>query len=196
MQQENARRSNRERTEGTRAALLETARKLFVEKGFAETGTPELVAAAGMTRGALYHHFADKQALFRAVVEAEAAASAQAIENMPPPRSAYGALIDASRIYLEAMTVPGRTRLLLIDGPAVLGLAAMDDIHARHGNRTLRIGLDMAMREGSIRRLPIAPLTEMLGALFDRAALSIEQGTSLDEALEVIEAVIAGLAVR
>lgn len=191
--QEKSRRSNKERTEATRAGLLAVARELFVEKGYAETGTPELVAAAGLTRGALYHHFADKQGLFRAVIEGEAAATAEAIERMPAPTSAMGALLDGSRVYLEAMTVPGRIRLLLIDGPAVLGLAAMDEVHASHGNRTLRLGLQAAMEEGSIRRLPLDVLTEMLGALFDRAALSIEQGATLDDTLHVIRAVLEGL---
>ena len=65
------RRSNADRRAQTRQALLETARPLFAEKGFAATGTPEVVAQAGVTRGALYHHFADKAALFEAVIEAD-----------------------------------------------------------------------------------------------------------------------------
>ena len=76
-----ARRSNRERTERHARDLLAAARALFTDKGYAETGTPDIVAAAGVTRGALYHHFADKQALFRAVVEREAAAVAAEIET-------------------------------------------------------------------------------------------------------------------
>lgn len=187
------RRRQQDRTDATRAALLEAGRALFVEKGFAGTSTPELVAATGLTRGALYHHYADKQALFAAIVENEAAAVAAVIDTMQVPHSAHQALVDGSRIYLEAMSAPGRTRLLLIDGPATLGLAAMDAIHARHGNRTLRLGLSAAMDSSAIRRLPLDVTTEMLGALFDRAALSIDQGASLDEALTVINAVIEGL---
>lgn len=191
MQQE--RRRQQDRTDATRAALLEAGRMLFVEKGFAGTSTPELVAATGLTRGALYHHYADKRALFAAVVEREAQAAADAIETMPSVNAPLDALRAGSRVYLEAMSVPGRTRLLLLDGPAVLGLSEMDEIHARHGNRTLRQGLEAAMGSGAIRRLPLAVTTEMLGALFDRAALSVAQGASLEDALAVVSAVLDGL---
>lgn len=187
------RRRQQDRTDATRTALLEAGRELFVEKGFADTSTPELVAATGLTRGALYHHYADKRALFAAIVEREAEAVAQAIETMPASKSALEALVVGGKVYLEAMTVPGRTRLLLIDGPAALGLAGMDEIHARHGNRALRDGLDYAMREGSLKKLPLDAATELLGALFDRASLSVDQGASLKDVLKVVDAVIEGL---
>lgn len=177
MQQESARRSNRDRTEATRADLIAAARKRFTEKSYAETGTPEIVDAAGVTRGALYHHFADKQALFAAVVEQEAAAVAQEIERASPPSLfARDALIAGSDAYLAAMRAPGRTRLLLLDGPAVLGRAAMDEIDNRHGNRSLREGLVAAMRAQTMVRLPVEALTALLAAAFDRAALAVEAG--------------------
>jgi AcrR family transcriptional regulator len=195
MQEHSSRRSNRDRTDATRAELIAAARRLFTEKGYAATGTPELVEAAGVTRGALYHHFADKQALFAAVVEAEAAAVAREIEaaapvSLPP----IDALIEGSRAYLDAMRSPGRARLLLLDGPAVLGRPEMDAIDARHGNRTLREGLAAAMRAGAVRRLPIEALTVLLGAMLDRAALSIEAGGKPEDQLAVVSAMFRGLA--
>ncbi len=195
MQHESQRRSNVERSEAMRATLIATARRLFTEKGYAATGTPELVEAAGVTRGALYHHFADKQALFAAVAEAESAAVAAEIEAAAPSSlKPAAALVEGSIAYLRAMGAPGRTRLLLLDGPAVLGRAAMDEIDARHGNRTLREGLAAAMRAGAIRRLPLGPLTSMLGAMLDRAALDCENGGGEAEARQVVEALFAGLA--
>jgi AcrR family transcriptional regulator len=194
MQQEAARRSNRDRTKATRADLIAAARKLFTEKSYAETGTPEIVAAAGVTRGALYHHFADKQALFAAVVEQEAAAVAEEIEHASPPSlNARDGLIAGSDAYLAAMRAPGRTRLLLLDGPSVLGRAAMDAIDARHGNRSLREGLVAAMRAQTMARLPVEALTALLASAFDRAALAIEAGASAEDYRAVLMALIDGL---
>lgn len=194
MQEANSRRSNRDRTEATRGELVAAARRLFTEKSYAETGTPEIVAAAGVTRGALYHHFADKQALFRAVVEAEAAEVAKTIEQAAPRTlSARDALLAGGEAYVAAMGLPGRTRLLLLDGPAVLGRAEMDDIDGRHGNRTLREGLAATMRAGDLPKLPLEALTSLLGAAFDRAALAVDAGASADDYRVVLAAVIDGL---
>ncbi|MFB8228284.1 helix-turn-helix domain-containing protein [Cellulosimicrobium sp. NPDC055967] len=185
------RRTNAERTLATRTALVAAARELFVDPGYAEASTPQIAAAAHVTRGALYHHYADKRDLFRAVVEAEAEAVAREIEartgplgsahetaaagdtrtaprtsDAPPgPRSrrapgapgvpespdapdapnARGMLVEGARAYLDAMAVPGRTRLLLVDAPAVLGAAEADALDARHARRTLRVGLAAAI---------------------------------------------------
>ena len=75
------RRTQAERRAETRARLLAAARELFVEQGFAETGTPELVSKAGVTRGALYHHFMDKTDLFRALARQEAQAIGTTIDE-------------------------------------------------------------------------------------------------------------------
>ena len=185
-------RSNRDRTEKTRTALMQAARALFVDKGYAETSTPEIVAAAGITRGALYHHFEDKRALFRAVVTDEALAVASAIElETPDGLQPVEALLKGSVAYLDAMRVPGRTRLLLIEGPSVLGLAEMKKLDDENAARTLRDGLEAAI---DARGLPIAALADLLSASFDRAALAIDAGEDAQAYRAAIVALIRRVA--
>jgi AcrR family transcriptional regulator len=196
MQAGSTRRSNRARSEATRGDLVAAARRLFVGKGFAETATPDIVAAAGVTRGALYHHFEDKRALFRAVAEAEAEAVAAEIELAAPEGlPAREALLRGGEAYLLAMAEPGRTRLLLLDGPAVLGRADMDAIDARHAARSLREGVVHAMEAQVFpASLPVEAITRLLGAAFDRAALAIEAGDDPQDYRTALAALIDGLA--
>ena len=181
-------RTNRDRTEKTRAALMQAARSLFIDKGYGDTSTPEIVAAAGITRGALYHHFEDKRALFRAIVMDEALAVASAIEREAPAGlSPIDALLSGSAAYLDAMRAPGRTRLLLIEGPSVLGPAEMKKLDEDNAARTLRSGLEAAIDE---RGLPLAALADLLSAAFDRAALAIDAGEDVQEYVAAIAVLI------
>ena len=130
-------RTQQERRADTQRALVSAARQLFAAKGYAATGTPEIVAAAGVTRGALYHHYADKLALFQTVVEQEQALLAMAInaatagDDEPGPVKALMAGGDA---FLDAMQEPGRRQILLVDAPAVLGRDTLDASNARQGS--------------------------------------------------------------
>lgn len=152
---------------------MTAARGLFVEKGYAQTSTPEVVAAADVTRGALYHHFADKQDLLRAVLEHELEALRGAIDAATPPAlGAREALVAGSLAYLDGMTVPGRTRLLLVDGPAVFGHAEMVALDERHAAGSLREGLGAVLGDDAL----VPSLASLLSAAFDRAALSISAG--------------------
>lgn len=193
MQQEP--RTNRDRTGKTRASLLQAARALFVEKGYAGTSTPEIVAKAGITRGALYHHFDDKRALFRAIVHEEAQAVLVAIETRTATaRTASEALLTGSTAYLDAMAVPGRTRLLLVEGPAVLGTAEMTKLDEENGAGTLRVGLEAALAEsGNPANISVVALTALLSASFDRAALAIDTGADPQEYRATVVAMIARL---
>jgi AcrR family transcriptional regulator len=160
-------RSNAQRTETTRTALLDAAHALFIDRGYAATGTPEICATAGVTRGALYHHFADKRALFVAVLEREARAVRDAIEAAAPAAgSTNQALRAGAEAYLAAMAERGRTRLLLIDGPAVLGPEA-EAIDNAHAGAALRDGLKAVLRRDAAFTSALASL---LSAAFDRAA--------------------------
>ncbi|OWZ94654.1 TetR family transcriptional regulator [Sinorhizobium sp. LM21] len=191
MQQEISRRSNRERSDTTRAAILDAARGLFVTRGYADTSTPDIVAAAGLTRGALYHHFEDKKALFRAVAEREAIAVATSIEQATSgDLSARQALKVGARAYFDAMREPGRIRLLLLDGPAVLGKREMMAIDAANAQRTLEEGIAEAMAPATVSAERLSAMASLLSAAFDRAALDIADGASSEVYAETIGTLI------
>jgi AcrR family transcriptional regulator len=158
-----------------RDALIAAGRELFIGRGYAETSTPEIVAAANVTRGALYHHFEDKAALFRAVIVAESERVAEQINTATQDcTSAAEALNTGTDAYLDAMIEPGRTRLLLVDGPAVLGHDTMDQIDRETSGGTIVVGLSAALeREPDAEMLVLGRL---LSAAFERAALDIAAG--------------------
>lgn len=170
------RRSNQSRRQETRSALIKAARALFLEKGYGATGTPEVVERAGLTRGALYHHFKDKQALFLAVVEAEAAQIAAEIEaGSARAQTPLAALFDGAQAYFAAMRVPGRVRLMLLEGPAVLSPETMRRIDLDTGGRELRLGLAEALGDGATAA-QVNTLADLVSAMFDRAALACAGG--------------------
>ncbi|MBC7152172.1 MAG: TetR/AcrR family transcriptional regulator [Rhizobium sp.] len=196
MQEKQSRRTNDQRTQETKRALIAAARALFLAKGYAGTGTPEIVAAAGVTRGALYHHFEDKRALFLGVVESELAAVAAEVEQAETPGAEpFEALVEGGWGFFDAMAKEGRTRLLLIEAPAVLGAAELAELDRRHGGRTLVEGLNAAMKGGIIRTLPVEPLAAMLSAVFDRGALALQAGADAKEIRQVIRSILEGLRV-
>lgn len=175
MQEKKERRTNQQRTRQTRGALIAAARALFLEKGFAETSTPDIVEAAGVTRGALYHHFDDKTALFRSVIETEAEAVAREIDvSTSTDMAPLDAMTEGAEAYFKAMSVPGRAKLLLTDGPAILGHAVLGEIDRRTGGEELRQGLALVLA-GEDNAL-IAATADLLSAMFDRAALAIATG--------------------
>jgi AcrR family transcriptional regulator len=187
-----ARRSNADRTQVTRAALLAAARDLFVENGYAETGTPEIVARAKVTRGALYHHFADKADLLKALVEQEARAVADAIVvDTRGLKTPLEALMRGADAYFAAMQLPGRARLLLLEGPVVLGRETMNEIDQATGAAQLLEGLKAAGAGGRLAALE--PLAEILSAAFDKAALRIAEGASAGPYRRAARTLLAGL---
>ena len=187
------RKSNKERSETMRQALMDAARSLFVDKGYADTATPDIVALAGVTRGALYHHFEDKKALFRAVVEREAGEVSAHIEaNTATSDDPRAAIVEGTRSYFDAMAFPGRTRLLLLDGPAVLGTESMRAIDEQASEASLAAGLQ-AFLSGSRNSTHAKTLAMLLSAAFDRAALAIEAGADREACEAAIAALIDGL---
>jgi AcrR family transcriptional regulator len=184
-----------QQSEATRGKLVRVGRDLFARRGFNDVPTEEIVRRAGLTRGALYHHFRDKRDLFAAVVEQveqevmERVAQAALTESdaWEQQRAAIGAYLD---VCLERDV----QRIVLVDAPSVLGLAAWREIEAKYGLALVQAGLQSVIDAGYIEQQPVEPLAHLfLGALTegglliaraeDREAARREVGDGLDRIL-------------
>ncbi len=185
---------NQDRSDKTRAALKAAMRDLVLDNGYAAAGTPAIVKKAGVTRGALYHHFSDKRELFSAVVEEDCKAVADEITaRSSGKRGTLTALKSGADAFISAMAENGRTRIILIEAPSVLGREEIASIENRYSRGLLREGLAAAIDAGVMEKLPIAPLNELLSAMFDSASLNIENGMPENEVLAVVHRIINGL---
>jgi AcrR family transcriptional regulator len=173
---ESKRRTQEERSAATRDALISAARRLWGERGYAEVGTPEIAAAAGVTRGAMYHQFADKAALFAEVVEVvEQDVMARmgtfvATSGVATPADAIRAAVDA---WLEVSGDPEVRQLILLDAPSVLGWAGFRDVAQRYSLGMTEQLLSEAIKAGQLGRLPVRPLAHVLIGALDEAAMAI-----------------------
>jgi AcrR family transcriptional regulator len=168
------RRSQAERSATTRRALLDAGRSLFTERGFAGAGQEEIVERAGVTRGALSHHFATKQGLFLAVlqdVQADVAGriTRAALEGDDP----MDGLRRGCLAFLDAVMDRSVGRIVLLDSPAVLGWQTWREIDAAHGLGLVIEGLDAVMDAGLVERQPVQPLAHLLLAALNEAALLV-----------------------
>ena len=186
--------------QATRAALVRAARRLFVEKGYHATGTEEIVAAAGVgTRGALYHHFADKQALFLAVFEAVEEDLIGSARPGAHPHDAFARLRAGLLAFLDASSTPEVQRIILLEGPAVLGWQTWRSLEEKYGLGAIQALLAQAIDEGSVRRQPLGALSHLLLAAVDEAALYIanaENGPAArSEAALAVDGLLSGIRV-
>jgi AcrR family transcriptional regulator len=163
------RRTQAERRAQTRADLLAAARTLFAKNGYAAVSLEEIVRAAGVTRGALYHHFKDKQDLFRNIVlQIEQEIDERMLSTGGPNLSGLERFRVAVRVFLEACTQPDVGRILLIDGPSVLGWQEWREIDAAPALRMIEDGLAELAAHGWIAPQPFKPLAHLIyGALIE-----------------------------
>lgn len=190
--------SRAEQAAGTRSELMRTARELFAERGYAGVGTEEIVARAGVTRGALYHHFEDKKDLFRAVheeLERDLVGSiGERIAGIDDP---WELLVTGVRGFLDACTEPALMRIALIDAPVVLGWEEWRDIDTRYGLGLVSFGLQNAMDRGLFRRQAVRPLAHLLVGSMTEAAMMIAHAPDQEAARREVEgpllAILEGL---
>jgi AcrR family transcriptional regulator len=183
-----------ERAEATRAALVGAARELFAERGYAAVGTEEIVARAEVTRGALYHHFADKRDLFRAVHEGVERGLVESIAaQLGGARDPWQLILRGIRSFLDACTDPAFIRIALLDAPAVLGWREWREIDARYGMGLVTGALEGAMEAGVLRRQPVQPLAHLVLGALGEAAFVIAEAEDRQRARREVEPALLSL---
>ena len=194
------RRTQTERSEVTREALIEAARPLFAERGYASVSTEEIVRAAGVTRGALYHHFGSKRDLFEAVYERIEAELAQRIATGALAGGAeapLAAMRAGAEMFLQACTEPEAQQIVLLDGPSVLGWDRWREIAAEHGLGLIEATLQAAVDAGAIADQPIRPLAHVLIGALDEAAMLVARAEDPEQMREdvgrTLDSLLAGL---
>lgn len=159
----------------TRTALLAVARRMFAANGYDGTGTEQIVAEAQVTRGALYHHFRDKADLFRAVMEEAAGEVARRLtdDQTQLGGSPLDEIRDGVSAFLDVCVRGDFQRIVLIDGPRVLGEQAWDQLVERYGRALLEEWLTRAVTAGDMDPVPVRPLARLLIAMLTEASLAI-----------------------
>ncbi len=196
------RRTQADRSAATRAVLVAAARSLFAERGFGGVGTETIAQAAGVTRGALYHQFADKTELFEAVYEAvEEDLAARLAQHILAAGASdpIEVMVLGADAWLDACGEQEVQQIVLLDGPAVLGWERWREIGLRYGLGLLEGLLTHAIEVGRIPPQPVGPLAHVLVGALDEAALYItrseDQVAASEEIRAVIAQLVAGLAV-
>jgi AcrR family transcriptional regulator len=170
------RRTQAQRSEATRSALIAAARALFAERGYEAVGTEEIVQAAGVTRGALYHHFGGKSELLAAVYERIEAESTERVartvlgSELHSPLAAMRAGIET---FLDECARPEMRQIALHDAPAVLGWERWREIAEVNGLGLIEASLNAAIEAGEVRPLPVKPMAHLLLGALDEAAMLI-----------------------
>ncbi|BBZ25638.1 TetR/AcrR family transcriptional regulator [Mycolicibacter hiberniae] len=174
----------RERGDQTRRDLVDAGRVLFVEQGFFNTSIGDLVSRSGAgTRGAFYHHFRDKSELFRAVFEeVERDLTLRSLASPPPGSDPWERLSTGLHGFLDAALEPEVQRIMLLDGPVVLGWETLRAIQQGNSIALIEEAVRDAIAEGIIDDQPVTELTHMLVSALEEAALLVAHAVQPDTA--------------
>lgn len=184
-------RTKAEQRRESMTALLTEGRRMFARDGFAAVNLNEVARAAGMTKGALYHHFGSKTGLFRAVVEqvqrdvADRVAAAADAEGDP-----WSQLLAGCQAFLTAGSDPEVQRIMLLDGPTVLGWQEWRAMDETYSARHLTEALTALMQDGTLGEQPVGPLTRLLSGAMNETALWLAQSTDPSDLADASAALI------
>ncbi len=182
----------------TRAALLRIARRLFAEHGYTGTATEEVVRRAHLTRGALYHHFRDKKDLFMAVLDEEqkklAAKAMEVAATQPDP---WSAMVASANAFLDACLDHAVQQIVLIDGPAVLGLEQWREKDQSYYLANTKAAIESAIAMGLVERQSVDALAHIIFGALNEAAMLIanadDKVAARREVRGVVERLFEGL---
>lgn len=189
-----ATRTNAAQSSETRATLVAVARKLFGERGYADVSTEEIVRAASVTRGALYHQFSDKRDLFRTVYEEiEAELVAQIFDAMTGETDPWQVMKRGSLMFLDQCLNPAVVRIAIFDAPSVLGFEAHREVVDKYGGALVEGTLTALMEQGTIVKQPVRPLANVLRGALIEGGITIAEASDKDIARGEVGAVIEGM---
>jgi len=169
-----------ERRERTRAAIVKAAKRTFGERGFAATTMDDIAAGARVAKGALYHHFTTKEALFEAVFEQTSLELVSDLDRISrAERDPLAAMAAGTQGYFAACSKGPTGQIILRDGPAVLGWERWREIDAKHFGGKFPRALAAAMDAGVIAKQPIEPLARLLLGAVTEAAVAVSAGPDI-----------------
>lgn len=195
------RRSQEDRSRTTRTALEQAGYRLFAARGYAGVSAEEIVSEAGVTRGALHHHYGDKRGLFLAVLEQLEADNTAEIERavaaLPDPNDLMAAMAVGLRTFLDMCSRAETVRIAMADGPAVLGWAGWREMESRHGLGLITDLLDRAVAAGLAVDAPVRVLAHLILSAVTEAGMLVANAqdpeTERAEAEQCILLMISGL---
>jgi AcrR family transcriptional regulator len=181
-------RTQAERTEATTEALITAGRELFAQDGYLATSLDAVVARAGVTKGALYHHFDSKRDLFAAVFAREQELQAEVVAAAYlRKRDPWEAFQAGARAFLDYTLDPGVQRITLIDAPGAIGWERIRELESG-AMRQMEEGLRIAIAAGSIQKRPVEPLAQLLFGALCEAAMGIARSDDPPAAMRAISA--------
>jgi AcrR family transcriptional regulator len=189
-------RTQAERSAATQQALIQAARRLWGERGYAEVSTPEIAEAAGVTRGAMYHQYADKAALFRAVIEAmdlEILERLQASVAAAQPKTPADTMHAMAGAWFDIAGEPEIRQLMLLDGPSVIGWREYREMSQNNSVESAEALLQAAIDAGQLKPQPLRPLALVLLGALEEAAMYLADADDPAKAREEVGAVIRDL---
>jgi len=185
---------NKEETNETINRLIEVARSYFTEHGYADSSLEEIAKESGLTRGALYHHFKNKKGLFHVVLESVQKDVAERIEmEAATSEDVWEQLLRGCIAFVAAAVEPQNKRIMLVDGPAVLGWETWRSMDEHNSMRLLHGQLQIMEEQGCLKPGSIEAMTHCLSGALNESALWIAQMPDYEQALAETKIIISNM---